>query len=438
MTSIPSSTPQPLVKPDVAPNLRAALAIEKIALLLPVTEASQSGRPGLDNLAIQQGRADSVGARPAEQPAQPSGSATGATRETLSLAARIVLDLARSPDASAPRSTGPIMAAPPGGQPVATVVQALRGAIEGSGLFYESHLKEWVDGSRPLAQLREEPQGALPGQPAAARAGSAPPEIAPGWPRALPPPQLPAPEAASPQRTANGAQTGRGANGEPLPGPAPGRSFSSEPTAGTTTGPGRSTTSGPQHLQRATLAYQAMSASGDAASFTQAVRGTNVNAGLSETPAVPGAPALAPLPREAIPTIHPDSAGLVLAQLETLASRQLHWTGEVWPGTKLDWSIAQEQDGDGSAPDVAEAGPWSTRLVLDLPALGKVEATLRLGPAGIDARLRAPSPEVAGRLSADAAAFASRLTAAGLLLAALSVQAQPQPATASAQEAVPS
>jgi hypothetical protein len=50
-------------------------------------------------------------------------------------------------------------------------VQALRESITSSGLFYESHLKDWVGNQRPLSQIRQEPQARLENQalpPAAA------------------------------------------------------------------------------------------------------------------------------------------------------------------------------------------------------------------------------------------------------------------------------
>jgi hypothetical protein len=42
------------------------------------------------------------------------------------------------------------------------VAAALRDSLATSGLFYESHLHEWISGSRPLAELAHEPQARLP------------------------------------------------------------------------------------------------------------------------------------------------------------------------------------------------------------------------------------------------------------------------------------
>ncbi len=58
----------------------------------------------------------------------------------------------------------PLLPAPP--REAAPLAAALQRSVERSGLFYESHLAEWVAGERPLAQLRDEPQGRLAPRPA--------------------------------------------------------------------------------------------------------------------------------------------------------------------------------------------------------------------------------------------------------------------------------
>lgn len=46
-------------------------------------------------------------------------------------------------------------------QPPAATAQDLKNNISQSGLFYESHLKEWLDGRHHLAQVQQEPQSRL-------------------------------------------------------------------------------------------------------------------------------------------------------------------------------------------------------------------------------------------------------------------------------------
>ena len=53
-------------------------------------------------------------------------------------------------------TTVPIAAAPTAD--TRQIADGLQHAIDKSGMFYESHLAEWVDGDRPLAELRGEPQ----------------------------------------------------------------------------------------------------------------------------------------------------------------------------------------------------------------------------------------------------------------------------------------
>lgn len=54
----------------------------------------------------------------------------------------------------------------------ATVARALQSALETSGLFYESHLADWVGGQRSLDAIRTEPQALLHNSPAPSDANS--------------------------------------------------------------------------------------------------------------------------------------------------------------------------------------------------------------------------------------------------------------------------
>src|SRR6202000_2386975 len=79
--------------------------------------------------------------------------------------------------------------------------------------------------------------------------------------------------------------------------------------------------------------------------------------------------------------VHPATIPLVRQQLDMLATGQFRWTGEAWPGAKLDWTI--EQDGDewdrsGGGAASEDDQPWRTRVTLSLPTLGTVDAALTL------------------------------------------------------------
>jgi hypothetical protein len=72
--------------------------------------------------------------------------------------------------------------APVGSTPGQQLAAALRDTIVSSGLFYESHLSDWVHGQRSLADLRREPQAAWSATRmatvSATNPGSSPPDSA--------------------------------------------------------------------------------------------------------------------------------------------------------------------------------------------------------------------------------------------------------------------
>jgi hypothetical protein len=122
--------------------------------------------------------------------------------------------------------------------------------------------------------------------------------------------------------------------------------------------------------------------------------------------------------------IHPETIPLVRQQLDLLATQQFRWTGEVWPGAKLDWTIEPEPDrhrGSGAQEAPGEQQAWRTRLTLALPTLGTVDADLVLKGTQLMVRVQA-NPAGAARLSQGGAAFGRRLQAAGIELAGLSIR----------------
>jgi hypothetical protein len=201
-----------------------------------------------------------------------------------------------------PETTGPLVA-------------ALKQAIDSSGLFYESHLGEWVEGRRPAETLLREPQASLPSA-AKSSAGA-----------------LPGAEASSRVSTPT-------SNGEPSAPPA--------------------------------------------------------NAPKAEPAA-----------------IHTQALPLVRAQLETLETGQLVWTGQAWPGQHLEWQLQELRD-EGRSPD--QPAPWSTQLRLTLPRLGAVTADLQLTGSSLRLKLAAAEPSARGELESARLALARSLSESGLSL----------------------
>lgn len=261
-------------------------------------------------------------------PATPAGLAAADAAATAKLArpaGQADAHAARGADAAAHAS----MAA--SGPSARLLGQALRQALQTSGLFYESHLTNMVFGRISPSSLQNEPQAKL-------SKDDIPQNTAPARGR---------PEAPAAGRAGGGADAPSGI-------------------------------------------------------------------GSSTTPA-PGTP---------IAGIHQDLTVLVRQQLDVLANQSLTWQGEAWPGTPMEWEV--ERDPYGGDPDSATP-TWATRLKLDLPRLGLVDARLNL--AGDQIVLQLVAPLAAGEINDASDQLRSRLLAAGLTLSNLAVSVtDPRPA----------
>ncbi|HEF5873444.1 TPA: flagellar hook-length control protein FliK [Burkholderia cenocepacia] len=309
---------------------------------------------------------------PARAPAAsgPAASSAPASAETSSVAA--------ARDAAAP-------------PPVAALRAALAQAVSESGLFYESHLAQWLAGQRPLAALMREPQARLATALAPADPDAVPHESTDVLDELLAPrPPLPADARASAQPPAQGGA------------PAPAR----DP------------------------AQAAPAAARPGASFSpDAADPLAVHADPRWTPARAELAAASsdPQSQQPLATVHPAAVPLVRQQLDALATDQFRWTGEAWPGARLDWTIEPDEPGHraprgGGDGDAGDGIAWRTRLTLTLPSLGTVDAELVLNGAQLVARLRA-NQTGADRLARHEAALRQRLEGSGLKVGGLSIRA---------------
>ncbi len=104
------------------------------------------------------------------------------TPATLSSAGRLVNQLINDAPQQAPLASiarTPLLAAPDVN--VNNMMSALKNGVSNSGVFYESHLLQWAEGSLPTEQLMKEPQASFPQQPgpmASAPQGQPPPAAA--------------------------------------------------------------------------------------------------------------------------------------------------------------------------------------------------------------------------------------------------------------------
>lgn len=252
-----------------------------------------------------------------------------------------------------------------GNAPVAgQLAAALSQAVQGSGMFYEAHLAGLAFGKFSLAQLVQEPQ----------------------------------------------AQIGRNAAQTNIPGNAAGTNASAAGNPGSSTA----------NAAASPGATSAAPAGADAANAATAGRGAE------SAPQAAGPAAGNTTPAGAIPGLDPQAHTLVRQQLEVLANQTFGWRGEAWPGAEMDWEISRrEPQGDDA---VGAADHWATRLTLNLPGLGQVQARLSL--AGKQLVMHLVSPQSAELLDAHAKALRSRYSAQGLQLSQLSIVSESAPEAA--------
>jgi len=422
---VPNALPDPQLT-------RPALAIDKLAALMPVPEVTQGNVESSTGETVQARQPSVVGPGIADA----RGNAlTGSTRETLSFAARAILDLFESGEAQPLQGRAPLLPAPPGtGQGAAADLSgALAALVDQSGLFYESHVAQWVMGQRPLATLLQEPQAGLrmPAPPAQATPQNAPAQLPPssgaGAPVALLPyggpaaSAAPAPSAAIlaelsrptifPLTTGVPAQPaqGRQADAPSQPaGPAPGHPAAQTPAAEQRRA---------AHASAAAQAYQLTAEVSQEGHHVAQAQHAAIIASWNAPDTL-----AAQTHAEAGPPVHPASEGVVRQQLELLATQQFRWTVEAWPGMAVDWEVTRDAQHD-HAPTSTEAATWSTRLRLDLPQLGHVDAVLTLGATGLEARLVTADQDAAARLVNGSADFRGQLDARGIALLNLNISA---------------
>lgn len=382
-------------------SYRAMVGQREITLALPFS--AKSG----DSLELEVQESDGklvlafVGKAPAGAEAQlPKESFAS----TFSATGRLIADLLpktggkeSSPQPTPLNGSTPLLETPP--QNAAVLAPVLKQAVAQSGMFYEAHQAQWVQGQLPTEALLKEPQGKLsfplPAAPAlaAGTAQGAEAVVTAGAAQVA----VNATESALVAATANpsaaeGAQ--QAASRPDLTNPNNGQTSPATDNAASAEQARAGSPHGPGARFHATDA--------DAAEVTMR---RSVNAGDGH----------APLTSAAAP-VAPEVAPLVQNQLEALATQNFVWQGQVWPGQQMEWEITANPDRRGGL-DEGEPERWQTRVKLSLPSLGGVEATLRLSKGGhLEVALKADQESTRNVLRLGASDLSRHLKEAGLAL----------------------
>lgn len=380
----------PALAQPAAPPASAQTALSDVALVLDAI--SRSG--GVATPAIA-GRAPLL-ADPTvllnALTASPDGAQPGVAAAAASAPASSSSPSSSTPSAATAANAAAAVRDTPAAPPTAALRAALAQAVSESGLFYESHLAQWLAGQRPLAALMREPQARLATVPVQTAADAAQHD-APDPLDELLAQRAPLPAASRTALPAGASATGSAAPHASMPnasaaarGGAPGAAGMADPLG---------------ELPDAHWATPARAALAAASADPQAQPQSSA-------------------------AVHPAAVAIVRQQLDALATDQFRWTGEAWPGARLDWTIEPDDPG-GGAPrggdgDAGDGIAWRTRLTLTPPSLGTVDAELVLNGAQLVARLRANSAG-AGRLTRNEAALRQRFEGSGLRLGGLSIRA---------------
>jgi hypothetical protein len=122
------------------------------------------------------------------------------------------------------------------------------------------------------------------------------------------------------------------------------------------------------------------------------------------------APTATPLP--------PAVAGIVDRQLDAIASQQIVWQGQVWPGQAMDWRVEERE---AQAGEEEPGARWHTELRLQLPKLGAMTARLDLDGDHLRVAIDAWGPASVARMQAGEGDLRRMLEARGLALDAFRV-----------------
>ena len=122
-----------------------------------------------------------------------------------------------------------------------------------------------------------------------------------------------------------------------------------------------------------------------------------------------------PLVKDPAPGVEESLRPLVRQQLDLLAGQPIQWQGMIWPGAKMQWEICFPQQDDVNESDQIvspEEKACSTRLVLQLPHLGRINANIQV--KGQHARLHLEVEDQGLTLCEHITSLIDVLRAAGL------------------------
>jgi len=117
----------------------------------------------------------------------------------------------------------------------------------------------------------------------------------------------------------------------------------------------------------------------------------------------------------------PATAQFISLQLAAQEHAHLAWQGQLWPGQAMEWDVQREASRGGGGEEQAI---WHSRLRLNFPALGELEAQLRMVNGTLQIQFAAGDDATAALLRQHAPQLAGALDAVGTPLAGFDARAR--------------
>ncbi len=148
------------------------------------------------------------------------------------------------------------------------------------------------------------------------------------------------------------------------------------------------------------------------------VRDERAEAVLSQTTAANNGVAVATTPP---PLVANELTPLVQQQLTSLDNQTLQWQGQLIPGQNVFWEIIKDDEQKSGEDSDGPVSSWRTRLRLQLPELGEIEARLHIQGGNIGLLLEASDALTREKLQAGRGELRNQLAATGLTLTSLGI-----------------
>lgn len=381
---------------------RAMINQRQITLALPF--AAKSG----DTLELQVTESD--GKLALAVLSRPDGdvgkTAVASTSATLSRTGQLISTLfsgareAKGSQALPLNGNQPLASAPPNS--AQDLLPQLKQAIAQSGMFYEAHQAEWIEGRLTKSALLQEPQGKL-SSPAAFTAALVEEQTSTALLKA--PPASAGDSTALPFAKASAATNSDSHATMKAPLASEGDSTASLfAKTSTLTNPNDQAT---KTVHVTAIGHPATAEAATIRSDSASIQ-TNLDGSKTSSTQAQG--------QVVAPQVQP----VVQQQLDALATQTFAWQGQVWPGQEMRWEIDEDATRHGVENDETAAN-WTTRLNLTLPNLGEVAAQIRLQGDQVSLTISAGNVDTRELIRASSLAFRRQLDEAGLMLASMGV-----------------